>query len=106
MKPDSLRRRQRLARRPVQDFGDSGMAFNRTRAAATLTGDPKLVKATTGTVRRKLSAVRADVLVDVLGRLAADVEAVGEGPVPVERAAFDDMAERARWHRERVAYDD
>jgi hypothetical protein len=30
------------------------MAFNLTRAAGTLTGDPKLTKATTGTIRRTL----------------------------------------------------
>ncbi|APE08618.1 IS1380 family transposase (plasmid) [Rhodococcus ruber] len=35
------------------------MAFNLTRAAATVTGDPKLVKATTGTVRRTIVSVPA-----------------------------------------------
>ncbi|QDQ89346.1 IS1380 family transposase [Rhodococcus sp. WB9] len=35
------------------------MAFNLTRAAATLTGDPKLTKATTGTIRRTLVSVPA-----------------------------------------------
>lgn len=35
------------------------MAFNLTRAAATLTGDPRLRKATTGTIRRTLIAVPA-----------------------------------------------
>ncbi|MFD4369985.1 IS1380 family transposase, partial [Rhodococcus sp. NPDC058521] len=35
------------------------MAFNLTRAAATLTGDPKLTKATTGTLRRTLVSVPA-----------------------------------------------
>jgi hypothetical protein len=37
------------------------MAFNLTRAAATLTGDAKLAKATTATIRRKLIAVPARV---------------------------------------------
>ncbi|MBH5144308.1 MULTISPECIES: IS1380 family transposase [Rhodococcus erythropolis group] len=35
------------------------MAFNLTRAAATLTGDPALVKATTGTIRHKIISVPA-----------------------------------------------
>jgi len=35
------------------------MAFNLTRAAATLTGDPALVKATTGTIRRTIVSVPA-----------------------------------------------
>jgi hypothetical protein len=35
------------------------MAFNLTRAAGTLTGDPKLTKATTGTLRRTLVSVPA-----------------------------------------------
>ncbi|QHE73268.1 hypothetical protein GFS60_06923 (plasmid) [Rhodococcus sp. WAY2] len=35
------------------------MAFNLTRAAVTLTDDPKLVKATTGTIRRTVVAVPA-----------------------------------------------
>ncbi len=35
------------------------MAFNLTRAAAAATGDPKLVRATTGTVRRTLVSVPA-----------------------------------------------
>lgn len=35
------------------------MAFNLTRAAAALTGDPKLVKATTGTVRKTIVSVPA-----------------------------------------------
>ena len=35
------------------------MAFNLTRAAATLTADPKLVKATTGTIRRTVISVPA-----------------------------------------------
>jgi hypothetical protein len=37
------------------------MAFNLTRAAGTLTGDPKLVKATTGTIRRTIVSVPARV---------------------------------------------
>src|SRR5678816_513485 len=37
------------------------MAFNLTRAAATLTGEAKLVKATTATIRRTLIAVPARV---------------------------------------------
>lgn len=35
------------------------MAFNLTRAAATLTGDPALVKAATGTIRRTVISVSA-----------------------------------------------
>ena len=35
------------------------MAFNLTRAAGTLTGDPKLTRATTGTIRRTLVSVPA-----------------------------------------------
>lgn len=35
------------------------MAFNLTRAAATLTGDPRLMKATTGTLRRTMVSVPA-----------------------------------------------
>lgn len=35
------------------------MAFNLTRAAAAVTGDPKLVKATTGTIRRTIVSVPA-----------------------------------------------
>ncbi len=35
------------------------MAFNLTRAAAALTGDPKLTKATTGTIRRTIVSVPA-----------------------------------------------
>ncbi len=35
------------------------MAFNLTRAAAALTGDPKLVKASTGTVRKTIVSVPA-----------------------------------------------
>jgi hypothetical protein len=35
------------------------MAFNLTRAAGTLTADPKLTKATTGTIRRTLVSVPA-----------------------------------------------
>nr|GLK34673.1 hypothetical protein GCM10017611_15220 [Rhodococcus wratislaviensis] len=35
------------------------MAFNLTRAAATLTSDPELVKATTGTIRRTVVSVPA-----------------------------------------------
>jgi hypothetical protein len=35
------------------------MAFNLTRAAATLTGDRRLTKATTGTIRRTLVSVPA-----------------------------------------------
>lgn len=35
------------------------MAFNLTRAAAALTGDPALVKATTGTIRNKMISVPA-----------------------------------------------
>ena len=35
------------------------MAFNLTRAAGTLTGDPKLTRATTGTLRRTLVSVPA-----------------------------------------------
>jgi hypothetical protein len=37
------------------------MAFNLTRAAGTLTGDPKLTKATTGTLRRTIVSVPARV---------------------------------------------
>lgn len=37
------------------------MAFNLTRAAATLTGQPRLAKATTATVRRTIIAVPARV---------------------------------------------
>ena len=35
------------------------MAFNLTRAAGTLTGDPRLAKATTGTIRRTIVSVPA-----------------------------------------------
>jgi len=37
------------------------MAFNLTRAAATLTGDPQLAKATTATLRRTIVSVPARV---------------------------------------------
>lgn len=35
------------------------MAFDLTRAAAAVTGDPKLVQATTGTVRRTIVSIPA-----------------------------------------------
>lgn len=39
--------------------GQRRMAFNLTRAAATLTGEPTLAKAMTGTIRRTLISVPA-----------------------------------------------
>lgn len=52
---------------------------------------------------RELSVARGDVLVEAADLLAAGVAAVGAGAAPIERAAFENLAQRARWHRERVA---
>ena len=51
---------------------------------------------------RGLSVARADVLVEAFDLLAAGVAAVGVGAAPIERAAFENLAQRARWHRERL----
>lgn len=48
---------------------------------------------------------RADGLVNTAAELAGRVAALGAGAAPQERAALDQVVERARWHRDRVRMD-
>ncbi|MBM4574872.1 hypothetical protein GS896_25195 [Rhodococcus hoagii] len=45
---------------------------------------------------------RADVLIDTIECFVSQLPAAGPGAAPAERAAFENLAKRARWHRDRL----